>query len=130
MTSSGRPLETDPAAQRSFRNGKRIFELHLEAAHCPIYYRVAEGFGPGWIPRSVASVFVLAAFFIFLSVWRTTRRTKASLIENNANVQTDGHMGLVSRVSPWGPPLPVSFDGLSERYDFRGSRSLEARAAQ
>ena len=59
---------------------------------------VFKPFEPTWIPKVAASLLILAALFIFLAAWRSTKQTLDRLNDHTANGQDTRRIALISAV--------------------------------
>ncbi|MCL3880970.1 DUF202 domain-containing protein [Marivita sp. GX14005] len=53
---------------------------------------------PTWVPKAVATVFIVAALLIYVSAWRQANRTRESLSTHDANGQSRHHITVITVV--------------------------------
>lgn len=94
---------TDWAEDRTILANERTFagwmRTGMACVALAIGLRAVFGpFEPTWVPKAVASTFILAAVFIFWSARRQACATMARLNEHHADAQTSGYFTSLSIV--------------------------------
>ncbi|MFP7570167.1 YidH family protein [Marivita sp. S2033] len=51
---------------------------------------------PTWVPKLVATVFIIAALMIYWAAWRQASRTRDAIDDHDANSQPTRHMTVIS----------------------------------
>ena len=59
-------------------------------------------FEPTWIPKSVASIFIVVALMIFFAAWRNCARTQSDMNDHETRSQSSRNMGLITAVPSFG----------------------------
>ncbi|MCK0149642.1 DUF202 domain-containing protein [Marivita sp. S6314] len=55
-------------------------------------------FEPTWVPKAVASIFILVAVLIFWAAWRNSCRTQKEMNEHATNSQTNRSMTVITGI--------------------------------
>ena len=73
------------AAERTFAGWIRTgLTIVVVAIGLHALFRVAE---PGWLPRTVATLFLVAAFFVFIAAWSEARVSHRNFTTHGCRVQ-------------------------------------------
>jgi len=59
-------------------------------------------FEPTWIPKAVASVFIVVALAIFYAAWQNTSRTQQEMSDHEAQSQSERNMGWIAAILGFG----------------------------
>ncbi|MFC3613104.1 YidH family protein [Lutimaribacter marinistellae] len=94
---------TDWAEDRTLLANERTYAGWLRTGMAAVALALGtralfRSFDPTWLPKAVASIFVLTAIGIFISAWRRACATRARLTDHQADPQSDRHMGLTAAV--------------------------------
>ncbi|MFP7672594.1 YidH family protein [Marivita sp. S0852] len=92
---------TDWAEDRTVLANERTFAGWLRTGMASVAIALGlralfRPYEPTWVPKVVATVFIVAALLIFVSAWRQAKRTKDSLSTHDANGQSRDYITVIT----------------------------------
>ncbi len=94
---------TDWAEDRTLLANERTYAGWLRTGMAAVALALGtralfRSFDPTWLPKAVASIFILIAIFIFFEAWRSARAMRGRLDRHKASPQSGRRMGAISAV--------------------------------
>lgn len=92
---------TDWAEARTILANERTFAGWMRTGMASVALALGlralfDPFEPTWIPKAVASIFVVVAVMIFWAAWRNASKTQGAMSEHDANSQSSHSMGWIT----------------------------------
>ena len=101
---------TDWAEDRTILANERTFAGWMRTGMASVALAlglraVFRPFEPTWVPKAVATIFIIVAVMIFFSAWKDAKRTAAQMTEHDANAKSAQKMAQLALILSLGAVL-------------------------